>query len=708
MALDFPTSPALNEIYSYGGRSWQWNGTAWDVYNASGGLTQYVSKLNGLCGSINIAAGTSISVTPTGNTLTIAYTGSGGGGGGGNTGATGATGATGPQGNTGATGTNGTNGNTGATGNTGGTGPQGNTGATGAIPTNYVISFNGLTGAVTGVASIRGLTGAVGITNGTGIGLSVSGQTMTFSNTGVLSINGVTGAITNVARTNVDNNFSAAQTVTGAITSSDSSTDHSIILIPSTDKIRFYDNSFGNSFELYAGGNLNNQVIAFPSSNTTLAGLEVTQTFTGTNTFNAVTNFVSGISAAGGVTFSGTLKGVTANFTGLVSSTVGFSGPGTNITGVVTSFNNQTGAVTGVTVGGTNVFTALNTFNAGISAAGGVTFAGTLKGVTATFSGNVTAQSTLYTDTILAIGNQINIANAASGRVAFGDFDGNGNSTFVFIRDSTSTLYISNPFGSILIGDPNGVDNANYLTYNAPGAYLDGNNSSLTNFSTGSFSGLLTASAGISAAGATFNAPVNLRNTLLINSSQGSNNQVLTSTGSGITWATPSGGGSSVTSFNGLTGAVTGVTLGGAAFTGLVSSTNGFSGPGTNITGLVSSFNGLTGAVLADAVSWSVITADQTAVINKGYFTNKATLLTLTLPSTAAVGSVLRVSGMTAGLWKVAQNASGVIHFGKTDTTVGAGGYIQSTLARDAVELICCVANNEWNVLSSVGNITIV
>ena len=75
--------------------------------------------------------------------------------------------------------------------------------------------------------------------------------------------------------------------------------------------------------------------------------------------------------------------------------------------------------------------------------------------------------------------------------------------------------------------------------------------------------------------------------------------------------------------------------------------------------------------------------------------------------STAAVGSVLRVSGITASGWKITQNASGVIHFGKTDTTVGTSGYLQSTLARDSVELVCCVANNEWNVVSSVGNITI-
>ena len=122
----------------------------------------------------------------------------------------------------------------------------------------------------------------------------------------------------------------------------------------------------------------------------------------------------------------------------------------------------------------------------------------------------------------------------------------------------------------------------------------------------------------------------------------------------------------------------------------------------------VISFNGATGAVFADAVPWSVITVDTTAVVNRGYFTNKSTRLILTLPTTAAVGSVLRVSGMTAGGWRIAQNASEVIHFGKTDTIVGVNGYLESTLARDSVELICCVTDNEWNVVSSIGNITIV
>jgi len=176
--------------------------------------------------------------------------------------------------------------------------------------------------------------------------------------------------------------------------------------------------------------------ITAPNIVTSFNGLtgSVTGVTTGiVNTFVALQSFTTGISASGGVTFAGTLQGTTSNFTGLVSSTVGFSGPGTNITGVVTSFNNQTGAVsgvgsfngntgavqgvsswngqtgavsftnyvssfngltgdvTGVTTGTTNTFVALQSFTTGISASGGVTLSGTLKGSTATFTGDFNA-----------------------------------------------------------------------------------------------------------------------------------------------------------------------------------------------------------------------------------------------------------------------------------------------------------------------------
>jgi hypothetical protein len=38
MPLDFPPSPALNEIYSYNGSSWQWNGRAWNGLQQATGI----------------------------------------------------------------------------------------------------------------------------------------------------------------------------------------------------------------------------------------------------------------------------------------------------------------------------------------------------------------------------------------------------------------------------------------------------------------------------------------------------------------------------------------------------------------------------------------------------------------------------------------------------------------------------------------------
>jgi hypothetical protein len=81
MPLDFPPSPSLNEIYTFGGRSWIWNGTAWDSYNPAAG--NVVTQLNGLTGGVTLAAGSNVTLTPLGNTITIDSSGGGGGGGGG-------------------------------------------------------------------------------------------------------------------------------------------------------------------------------------------------------------------------------------------------------------------------------------------------------------------------------------------------------------------------------------------------------------------------------------------------------------------------------------------------------------------------------------------------------------------------------------------------------------------------------------------------
>lgn len=124
--------------------------------------------------------------------------------------------------------------------------------------------------------------------------------------------------------------------------------------------------------------------------------------------------------------------------------------------------------------------------------------------------------------------------------------------------------------------------------------------------------------------------------------------------------------------------------------------------------GLSLSGTTLTATGSGTGTTWSEVTGtSQSAAVNSGYICNNASLVTVTLPTTAAVGDILEVVGKGAGLWRIAQNASEIIHMGNLDTTTGVGGYLEATHRRDAVKLVCVVADTEWNVISSVGNITV-
>ena len=95
MAINFPNSPSLNDIHSYGGSSWQWDGSSWVS------LGQTISGPQGPQGpagtgtsltildegntqttnasSINFV-GDAVTATNTGNAVTVTITGGGGGG----------------------------------------------------------------------------------------------------------------------------------------------------------------------------------------------------------------------------------------------------------------------------------------------------------------------------------------------------------------------------------------------------------------------------------------------------------------------------------------------------------------------------------------------------------------------------------------------------------------------------------------------------
>jgi hypothetical protein len=127
-------------------------------------------------------------------------------------------------------------------------------------------------------------------------------------------------------------------------------------------------------------------------------------------------------------------------------------------------------------------------------------------------------------------------------------------------------------------------------------------------------------------------------------------------------------------------------------------------GSNISITGTTLDVTASSGGITWDVVSGTT----QIATVNKGYLTNNAGLVTVTLPPTFAVGDIIEIAGMGAGGWKLEQNSGQQIHFGDMSTTAGTGGYLSSTHNRDTIRILGCVANTELMVLSSHGNITMV
>jgi len=129
----------------------------------------------------------------------------------------------------------------------------------------------------------------------------------------------------------------------------------------------------------------------------------------------------------------------------------------------------------------------------------------------------------------------------------------------------------------------------------------------------------------------------------------------------------------------------------------------------TPVIGTITGTSGISVAVGAGTITlsgtgsgigWNEITgASQTMAPDQGYVTNNAGLVTLTLPAVAAFGTVINIVGKGAGGWRIAQGAGQQIQVGSTASTVGAGGYVESTNRYDSIELLCTTANTTWTCL---------
>jgi hypothetical protein len=107
-------------------------------------------------------------------------------------------------------------------------------------------------------------------------------------------------------------------------------------------------------------------------------------------------------------------------------------------------------------------------------------------------------------------------------------------------------------------------------------------------------------------------------------------------------------------------------------------------------------------------LSWTDVTGTtQTLSVNNGYTANNSSLITFTLPVSAVYGSIIAVVGKGTGLWTIVENSGQTIHFGSVNTTTTTGS-LSSTKQYDVVYLLCTIANTDFTVLQSIGNLSYV
>lgn len=105
---------------------------------------------------------------------------------------------------------------------------------------------------------------------------------------------------------------------------------------------------------------------------------------------------------------------------------------------------------------------------------------------------------------------------------------------------------------------------------------------------------------------------------------------------------------------------------------------------------------------------YTVETGATNLVAYNRYAANSGSLITFTLPSTAAVGDYYEIQGYGAGLFAVAQNASQAIYCISQFTTTGTGGSLTAVEQYNSIKITCVIANTYFVVNYLTGDFTIV
>lgn len=94
------------------------------------------------------------------------------------------------------------------------------------------------------------------------------------------------------------------------------------------------------------------------------------------------------------------------------------------------------------------------------------------------------------------------------------------------------------------------------------------------------------------------------------------------------------------------------------------------------------------------------------SVANKiAYVCRGSGLLSFKLPASTIAGFSFRLIGKTCN-WEIQQNANQSIVNGIITTNLGVTGNLSSTYITDTVEVTCLIANTDYQVTDSRGNLT--
>lgn len=110
-------------------------------------------------------------------------------------------------------------------------------------------------------------------------------------------------------------------------------------------------------------------------------------------------------------------------------------------------------------------------------------------------------------------------------------------------------------------------------------------------------------------------------------------------------------------------------------------------------------------------LSWNLVSVvGPTAMVaDMGYVADVASpsVCGLTLPLTAAFGTVMAVVGGNTGGWSIGQNAGQSIRVVGTATTVGVGGSVASSEPNSTILMVCVNADTDWIAYATTGNLII-